>query len=171
MKHFFSACLLALASSLAWGGFVGVDYETVGESEFGTTYRVYATFDNPTDEVSGVYALELAPMVLDVTTSFYLRSFWRSVGPKHQPLLFGAFPSLVYDSWFTIGSEDAEGTSEAQQVGMDAYFTSFEAGGGFTIELFRWLMVLDSRPKRRRRRWRRQPRVGGPIYHHGVVNP
>ena len=144
MKHFFSACLLALASSLAWGGFVGVDYETVGESEFGTTYRVYATFDNPTDELVAVYALELAPMVLDVTTSFYQDPFGGALAQSINPLLFGAFPSLVYDSWFTIGSEDAEGTSEAQQVGMDAYFSSFEAGGGFTIDSFlggSWFLI------------------------------
>ena len=144
MKHFFSACLLALASSLAWGGFVGVDYETVGESEFGTTYRVYAIFDNPTDELVAVYALESAPMVLGVSTEFYQDAFGGALAQSVNPLLFGAFPSLAYDSWFTIGSEDAEGTSDAQQVGMDAYFSSFEAGGGFTIDTFiggSWFLI------------------------------
>ena len=144
MKHFFSACLLALTSSLAWGGFVGVDYETVGESEFGTTYRVYAIFDNPTDELVAVYALESAPMVLGVSTEFYQDAFGGALAQSVNPLLFGAFPSLAYDSWFTIGSEDAEGTSDAQQVGMDAYFSSFEAGGGFTIDTFiggSWFLI------------------------------
>ena len=144
MKHFFSACLLAMASSLAWGGFVGVDYETVGESEFGTTYRVYATFDNPTDELVAVYALESAPMVLGVSTSFYQDPFGGALAQNVNPLLFGAFPSLAYDSWFTIGSEDADGTSDAQQVGMDSYFTTFETGAGFTIDTFiggSWFLI------------------------------
>ena len=144
MKQFFSACLLAMASSLAWGGFVGVDYETVGESEFGTTYRVYATFDNPTDELVAVYALETAPMVVGVSTSFYQDAFGGALAQNVNPLLFGAFPSLAYDSWFAIGSEDANGTSDAQQVGMDTYFTAFEAGGGFTIDTFiggSWFLI------------------------------
>ena len=130
MKQFFSACLLAMASSLAWGGFVGVDYETVGESEFGTTYRVYATFDNPTDELVAVYALETAPMVVGVSTSFYQDAFGGALAQNVNPLLFGAFPSLAYDSWFAIGSEDANGTSDAQQVGMDTYFTRSRQGVG-----------------------------------------
>ena len=133
-----------MASSLAWGGFVGVDYETVGESEFGTTYRVYATFDNPTDELVAVYALESAPMVLGVSTSFYQDPFGGALAQNVNPLLFGAFPSLAYDSWFTIGSEDADGTSDAQQVGMDSYFTTFETGSGFTIDTFiggSWFLI------------------------------
>ena len=121
-----------------------MDYETVGESEFGTTYRVYAIFDNPTDELVAVYALETAPMVLGVSTEFYQDAFGGALAQSVNPLLFGAFPSLAYDSWFTIGSEDAEGTSDAQQVGMDAYFSSFEAGGGFTIDTFiggSWFLI------------------------------
>ena len=43
---------------------------------------------------------------------------------------------MQYDSWFTIGSEDSNGTSDVQQVGMDTYFADFEAGGGFTVDTF-----------------------------------
>ena len=53
-----------------------------------------------------------------------------------NPIFFSAFPSLAFDSWFTIGSEDSNGTTQAQQVGMDDYFASFEAGGGFVIDTF-----------------------------------
>ena len=155
-----------MASSLAWGGFVGVDYETVGESEFGTTYRVYATFDNPTDELVAVYALETAPMVVGVSTSFYQDAFGGALAQNVNPLLFGAFPSLAYDSWFAIGSEDANGTSDAQQVGMDTYFTAFESRGWVHHRhLHWWLMVPDSRPECRRCCWRRQPCFGGTVHH------
>ena len=54
----------------------------------------------------------------------------------HQSLFFASFPSLEFDSWFTIGSADSNGTSDVQQVGMDDYFDAFEAGGGFTIDTF-----------------------------------
>jgi hypothetical protein len=136
MKHLFTAALMALASSMALANLVGMEYETVAETANGTTYRVYATFDNPTDELVAVYALETAPMVVGVSTSFYQDAVGAVLAQTINPAFFGAFPSLQYDSWFTIGSSDSNGTSDVQQVGMDDYFAAFEAGGGFTIDTF-----------------------------------
>ncbi|MGB1636690.1 MAG: hypothetical protein ACPHBR_07890, partial [Flavobacteriales bacterium] len=136
MKHLFTAALMALASSMALANLVGMEYETVAETANGTTYRVYATFDNPTDELVAVYALETAPMVVGVSTSFYQDAVGAVLAQTINPAFFGAFPSLQYDSWFTIGSADSNGTSDVQQVGMDEYFAAFEAGGGFTIDTF-----------------------------------
>ena len=127
---------MALASSMALANFVGMEYEAVAETANGTTYRVYATFDNPTDELVAVYALETAPMVVGVSTSFYQDAVGAVLAQTINPAFFGAFPSLQYDSWFTIGSEDSNGTSDVQQVGMDTYFADFEAGGGFTVDTF-----------------------------------
>ena len=123
-------------SSMALANFVGMEYEAVAETANGTTYRVYATFDNPTDELVAVYALETAPMVVGVSTSFYQDAVGAVLAQTINPAFFGAFPSLQYDSWFTIGSEDSNGTSDVQQVGMDAYFAAFENGGGFTVDTF-----------------------------------
>ena len=121
---------------MALANFVGMEYETVAETANGTTYRVYATFDNPTDELVAVYALETAPMVVGVSTSFYQDAVGAVLAQTINPAFFGAFPSLQYDSWFTIGSEDSNGTSDVQQVGMDEYFAAFENGGGFTVDTF-----------------------------------
>ena len=71
MKHLFTVLMAAFATTSALANFVGMEYETVAETANGTTYRVYATFDNPTDELVAVYALETAPMVVGVSTSFY----------------------------------------------------------------------------------------------------
>ena len=136
MKHFFTLALTALFSTLAMADFVGMQYEAVAETANGTTYRVYATFDNPTDELVAVYALETAPMVVGVSSSFYQDPVGAVLAQTINPLFFASFPSLQYDSWFTIGSEDSNGTSDVQQVGMDQYFDAFEAGGGFTIDTF-----------------------------------
>ena len=127
---------MALASSMALANFVGMEYETVAETANGTTYRVYATFDNPTDELVAVYALETAPMVVGVSTSFYQDPVGAVLAQTINPLFFASFPTLQYDSWFTIGSEDSNGTSDVQQVGMDTYFDAFESGGGFTVDTF-----------------------------------
>jgi len=136
MKHLFTAAITALMSSMALANFVGMEYEAVAETANGTTYRVYATFDNPTDELVAVYALETAPMVVGVSSSFYQDGVGAVLAQTINPAFFGAFPSLQYDSWFTIGSEDSNGTSDVQQVGMDAYFAAFENGGGFTVDTF-----------------------------------
>ena len=66
-----SCLLFGSIAHFASANFVGMEYETVAETANGVTYRVYATFDNPTDELIAVYALETAPMVVDVSTSFY----------------------------------------------------------------------------------------------------
>ena len=136
MKHFFTLALTALFSTLAMADFVGMEYEAVAETANGTTYRVYATFDNPTDELVAVYALETAPMIVGVSSSFYQDPVGAVLAQNINPLFFASFPTLQYDSWFTIGSEDSNGTSDVQQVGMDQYFEAFEAGGGFTIDTF-----------------------------------
>jgi hypothetical protein len=136
MKHLFSVLFAALATTSALANFVGMEYEVVAETVNGTTYRVYATFDDPTDELVAVYALETAPMVVGVSTSFYQDPVGAVLAQTINPLFFPSFPSLEYDSWFTIGSTDSNGTSDVQQVGMDQYFDAFEAGGGFTIDTF-----------------------------------
>ncbi len=136
MKHLFTAALTLFFSGMALANFVGMEYETVAETPNGTTYRVYATFDNPTDELVAVYALETAPMVVGVSTSFYQDAVGAVLAQTINPAFFGAFPTLAYDSWFTIGSADSNGTSDVQQVGMDDYFAAFEDGGGFTLDTF-----------------------------------
>ena len=52
MKHLLSAFFLTLISGFAIADFVGMEYEAVAETANGTTYRVYATFDNATDELA-----------------------------------------------------------------------------------------------------------------------
>ena len=136
MKRYLLFVLAALTAGFAQANLVGLESEVYAESPYGTVYRVYATFDSPTDELVAVYALETAPMVLSVTTSFYQDAVGGTLGSTINPAFFGAFPSLEYDSWFTIGSSDSNGTSDIQQVGMDGAFASFESGSGFTLSTF-----------------------------------
>ena len=136
MKRYLLFVLAALTAGFAQANLVGLESEVYAESPYGTVYRVYATFDSPTDELVAVYALETAPMVLSVTTSFYQDAVGGTLGSTINPAFFGAFPSLEYDSWFTIGSSDSNGTSDIQQVGMDGAFASFESGSGFTLSSF-----------------------------------
>ena len=105
MKFAFNLLLSCFVCLSAHAHFVGMEYEAVAETANGTTYRVYAVFDNPTDELVAVYALETSPMVVGVSTSFYQDAVGAVLAQTINPAFFGAFPSLQYDSWFTIGSE------------------------------------------------------------------
>jgi hypothetical protein len=136
MRHFLLFCLAALTSGMAQANFVGIESEVLTESEYGTVYRVYATFDNPTDELVAIYALETAPIEVTCSTSFFQSAVGSPLATGSNPAFFSFFPDLEFDSWFTIGSENSNGTSDIQQVGMDEYFTAFEAGNGFTINSF-----------------------------------
>ena len=81
-----------------WGSprFCGHGRRSRAETANGTTYRVYATFDNPTDELVAVYALEDAPMVVGVSTSFYQDAVGAVLAQTINPRFMG--PSLQYDS-------------------------------------------------------------------------
>ena len=80
MKKFLLFSLALLSFGFAKANFVGVEYEVHAESEFGTVYRVYATFDSPTDELVAIYALETAPISVSTTTSFYQNQFGGALG-------------------------------------------------------------------------------------------
>ena len=103
MKHLLSAFFLTLVSGIALANFVGMEYEVIAQTANGATYRVYATFDNPTDELIAVYALETAPMVVDVSTTFYQdgvgAALAQNINPAFFSFPFAAIRQLVHN-WF-----------------------------------------------------------------------
>ena len=136
MRQFLLFFIAMFTAGVAFANFVGLESELVSESEYGTVYRVYATFDNPTDELVAIYALQTAPISVTCSTSFYQSTAGSPLATGINPAFIAFFPDLAYDSWFTIGSENSNGTSDIQQVGMDIYFDEFESGNGFTIDTF-----------------------------------
>lgn len=117
-------------------GPAGLEYEVYTTSEYGTTYRVFATFDAPTNELIAVYGTQGAPLVVGSTTPFFNSEFGANFGESINPLFFTAFPEVEFDSWMTIGSSDNSGFTGINSVGMEPYFAAFNAGEGFTIDTF-----------------------------------
>ncbi len=125
-------------------GPAGLDYEVYATSEYGTTYRVFATFDAPTNELIAVYGTQAAPLSIATTTSFFNSTLGTNFGEGINPLFFSAFPEVEFDSWFTIGSFDNTGSGGVNSVGMEPYFVAFNDGDGFTIDTFiggSWFVV------------------------------
>ncbi len=72
-----------------------------------TTYRVYADFTQPGDQLQAVYALGFGetvtePWTLDAPCGCFDHAFGTSIGVGVNPVLLDAFPDLAYHSYYTI---------------------------------------------------------------------
>ena len=73
-----------------------------------TTYRFYIDMANPTDFLSSIFGNEDNPFYLYTTDGFYNDGFATgSTAGGVNSLYFGFFPTLEFDSWVTIGIEEA----------------------------------------------------------------
>lgn len=127
-----------LLTASGFSQFAGLESEIHATTEFGTTYRIYATFENPLDECIAVYSIgssESNPTTLElsVTTSFYQHPAGANLGSGIQGFFIPIVPELAYDSWLTIGSSSSDDPAVAS-VGMIDAWTAFNAGNGFILD-------------------------------------
>ena len=144
MKRLYSFAMAMGTAVLATAQLTGVSIESILTHDASidpsldgyTTYRIYADVTSSTDFVSAVFGDASNPLVLGCTGNIY-----QSIGVNFNyatevnPLFFGTFPTGEYDSWFTIGSEDANGGVNVQATAdtMEPALALFNAGEGFTI--------------------------------------
>lgn len=113
--------------------FEGLSYELVGENTTGDgfdTYRVYAELTDPGAQIVAVYGLQDTTLSITSTGDFYQDPLGGATSTTINPILYSSFPSLQYDSWVTIGSEDNAGSVD--YIGVD--FIPFEAGGDIIVD-------------------------------------
>ena len=136
---------LVIVPSLASAQFQGLYGDVHGSSEAGTTYRLYAEFDSPGNEVNAVFALGSQeqmggmlgpiPMELSVSTEFFQHSLGVDFGSDINLMFYSIFPQLEYDSWLTIGS-NSSADAAVNSVGMSSPLEDFNAGNGFYLESY-----------------------------------
>ena len=132
-------CFSFFTITSGYSQYMGLESEVHAESEYGTTYRVYAVFQSATDEVQAVYSIGTSEtgsvsLELGVTTSFYQdAAFGADLGSSIFGALMASFPSLAYDSWLTIGSETNTDPS-VSALGMSDAFDQFNSGQGFILD-------------------------------------
>ncbi len=142
MKHILllSASFLLFGSSFAQLTEISVEPFVVHDGSIAeldgmTTYHVYAMCTNAMDEISAVYGDATAPLNLTSTTGFYQNSLGNNEGWQVNPAFFGAFPSIEFDSWITIGAMNVnEASGSNNTVGLTDAFNSFSAGGDFIVD-------------------------------------
>jgi hypothetical protein len=78
-----------------------------------TTYRFYVNMENPTDFLSAMYGTGATPLSLMTSDGFYNDDFATgSTADGINSAFFTIFPDLAYDSWVTIGIDNAPQGSE-----------------------------------------------------------
>ena len=126
-------CLVG--APVARAGFVGLEAELVNDSDSLRTYRLYATFASPTDELVALYGTANHPWMLDVSGSdvLFQSEFGGALGADISAAGLGLLPGLMQDSWWTVGAASTDEASNVQQAGMADAFAAFEAGAGFVV--------------------------------------
>jgi hypothetical protein len=96
-----------------------------------TTYRLYVTTESPTDFISACAGESINPLRIETTTTFYQDFAGGISGGSINPLLYAFSPTLVYDSWITIGREsmDSPGASINLIEGDVSWQNPFEGEG------------------------------------------
>ena len=78
-----------------------------------TTYRFYVDMENPTDFLSAMFGTAANPLSVMTSSGFYNDDFASgSTADGINSAFFTIFPSLEYDSWVTIGIDNAPQGSE-----------------------------------------------------------
>ena len=118
----------------------GLSYDLVASDPLGTgqsTYRIYANFSSSDVEVTAVYGTDTEPWLLEGDAPFYQDPLGSDFGGSVNPFLFGAFPTLQYDTWWTIGAEP--GDDDGLNSAFDPALTSFDDwnnDGVFVVNTF-----------------------------------
>jgi hypothetical protein len=139
-------CDFCSCANEASGGVNGFNLSVETHAEDGipglTTYRVYVTTPNATDFVSAIAGDSEVASYLRTSTSFYQNPLGGLTAGAINPLFFGSFPDIQYDSWLTIGIDQApvpgDGTADVTiaQAAGDTWPQDFEAGGNLEMDSF-----------------------------------
>lgn len=116
-----------------WIGLEEYVVHTEGDLEGMTTWRMYLHMLDEDDYLSACTGSDAHPFILESTSSpawYQHPSASETFATGINTAFFTAFPNLEYDSWFTIGVEDASVDMDILSLADPAYdaFDAFEAG-------------------------------------------
>ena len=98
--------------------------------------RLYVTMNNATDFMSSVSGDAVNQTYINTTTSFYNAELGGATPNGINPVLYGFYPDLPYDSWVTVGLEQSFNASAGEaavaivQSSDNPWSTNFDPGFG-----------------------------------------
>ena len=147
MKRLLLGVLAACCSTLAYSQATEIVVETYAENigMTGTTdltgyntYRVFVKFASDQDFLTAVYGDVDFPTKIQGGNNFFNSTLGTLNNESYNPVLFGSFPDLEYDSFITIGmdgpavTDDGEAAINAVGDLSANWIPQFEPGGGAT---------------------------------------
>ena len=130
----------SLFATGAMADYAGLGHEVSYNDDGAWTLRLYVNFTAATDELDAVFGDAENSLSIDTDGNFYQNAFGGPTSADINPALYDAFPSLMNDSWVTIGLEDNVGNNMLN-IGID--WTDFEAGGGIFSDNGTWFATPD----------------------------
>jgi len=115
-----------------------VDIDTLeGGLEGLTTYQVYVTLANASDFLSAVTGDASNPSFVRTSTAFHQDPFGAANAHSINAMVYDAIPSVLFDSWVTIGltsaADASAGEGEVTTVEGEPWLSDFEAGGNIEL--------------------------------------
>lgn len=147
MKRLLLGVLVACCSTLAYSQATEIVVETYAENigMTGTTdltgyntYRVFVKFASDQDFLTAVYGDVDFPTKIQGGNNFFNSTLGTLNNESYNPVLFGSFPDLEYDSFITIGmdgpavTDDGEAAINAVGDPSANWIPQFDPGGGAT---------------------------------------
>ncbi|MGY8755998.1 MAG: hypothetical protein ACKVLC_01345 [Phycisphaerales bacterium] len=126
-----SGLIVAASATTAMADLHGVSW-TVTTSEWGVTFQFFADLDAG-NQLNAVYGDADNALPISNSGMFYQSAFGGPIVAGMNPAFFPISPSMVYDSFVTIGFETNVGNA---MLDIGADFTNFEAGGQVLIGRF-----------------------------------
>lgn len=114
-----------------------IDTLTMSGVDGMTTYRLYASLTDPSDLLSAVVGEGNDATWITSTAPFYQHPAGGATPQGINPLLFEAFPELEFDSWLTVGIEQApdpgNGEGDVQLLQTSTWVQEFESGNSVAL--------------------------------------
>jgi hypothetical protein len=135
MKVLTQTLVLTALPTVAMADYVGLSFEYIESGEDLWTMRLYAQFTESTDQLNAVFGDSESDLYIRSANGFYQHFLGGPTSISINTALIPLFPSLEYDSWVTIGSENQ--TDNAMlDIGID--WTDFENGGDIETDNGVW---------------------------------
>jgi hypothetical protein len=140
MKSLFSALFLLLGTSLTFASNVELVVEKVdnGGVVAGNTYRVYAVLTQPQHSIHAIFGEGGDFLAVESTGAFYQHPLGGYSSIDVNPNVVNLDPALAFDTWVTIGAENAV-ANNLWTIGIE--FGDFENGGSISADNGAWFLV------------------------------
>ena len=132
--------ILASLTTSAMSDYIGLSFEYEDSGNDLWTLRLYGNFTETTDQLNAVFGDSQSSLYIRSEKGFYQNPFGGPTSVSINPALYPIFPSLAYDSWVTIGSED-QVDNQMLDIGID--WTEFENGGNIETDNGTWFATPD----------------------------